>query len=512
MSQIINVLLWNACLAGGLAVVVFVAQRIRHLRNQPHVCHALWLLVLVKLVTPPLFAVPVSVGSTRSEQFPDDLLAVTSPAEDEARSVSSETLRSGRQDDGTILTQTAQIILTPHCAVAVSALGSLALLLWWNPVVWWARRELRIHQESCCDGMVLAQDISQRVRYAETLLKAVDFVASNDATCPSPATTFGSCDTLTRRVEMIVSQSPIPIKSHWARACVLVCGLVVLPFGMTNAQDYDAVEKRLGEAIAEGEINLEQARVMMEALRRSVHRTPTAGRMREGVEHRINEIKELVERGEMSREHGARLIEETRRALHEATKRDPTAARMREGVKRRINEIKELVERGEMSREHGARLIEETRRALEDASDHDAAAHKRRYAEIERKIKTAVREGELSREEAEEKLIAARKDIFGDRSQNEELDARKKRYAEIQRKIKTAVQEGQLSREEAEEKLIAIRKDIFGDRSQNEDLDARKKRYAEIEREIDKAVQEGKLSLEDAEKKLVAARKKIFHD
>ena len=408
MSQIINVLLWNACLAGGLAVVVFLAQRIRYLRNQPHVCHALWLLVLVKLVTPPLFAVPVSVGSTRSAQFPDDLLAVTSPAEDEASSESAEPLRSGRQDDGTILTQTAQFILTPQCAVAVSALGSLALLLgslsrvrligrlvrhaepapqwmqdvaflasqrwdvkrvpsvrivngtispflwassrgplivlprqlmtavepegtrliiqhemshyarrdhwtntfatilailfWWNPVVWWARRELRIHQESCCDGMVLAQDISQRVRYAETLLKAVDFVASNDATCPSPATTFGSCDTLTRRVEMIVSQSPIPIKSHWVRACVLVCGLVVLPFGMTNAQDYDAVEKRLGKAVAEGEINLEQARVMMESLRRSVHRAPTATRMREAVEHRINEIKELVERGEMSRE------------------------------------------------------------------------------------------------------------------------------------------------------------------------------------------------------------------
>ena len=262
---------------------------------------------------------------------------------------------------------------------------------------------------------------------------------------------------------MIVSQSPIPIKSPWVRACVLVCGLVVLPFGMTNAQDYDAVEKRLGEAVAEGEINLEQAQVMMEALRRSTHRAPTA-------------------------------------------------ARMREGVKRRINEIKELVERGEMSREDGTRLIEETRRALEGASDHDAAARKRRYAEIERKIKTAVREGELSREEAEAKLTIVRKDIFGDRTQNEELDARKKRYAEIEREIDMAVQEGQLSREEAEAKLIAIRKDIFGDRSQSEDFDARKKRYAEIEREIDTAVQEGKISREDAERKLIAARKEIFQD
>ena len=82
----------------------------------------------------------------------------------------------------------------------------------------------------------------------------------------------------------------------------------------------------------------------------------------------------------------------------------------------------------------------------------------------------------------------------------------------MERKIKAAVKEGDLSLEAAEEKLIAVRKDIFGDRAQDEDLTARKKRYAAIEREIDTAVHEGKLSLEDAEKKLIAARKEIFQD
>ncbi len=27
-------------------------------------------------------------------------------------------------------------------------------LFWWNPVVWWARRELKVAQEACCDGIV----------------------------------------------------------------------------------------------------------------------------------------------------------------------------------------------------------------------------------------------------------------------------------------------------------------------------------------------------------------------
>jgi hypothetical protein len=33
MLQILNVLLWNACLAGGLAIVIFFVQRIQYLRS-----------------------------------------------------------------------------------------------------------------------------------------------------------------------------------------------------------------------------------------------------------------------------------------------------------------------------------------------------------------------------------------------------------------------------------------------------------------------------------------------
>ena len=68
---------------------------------------------------------------------------------------------------------------------------------------------------------------------------------------------------------MIVSETPNRVNSRALQACILLCAAVVLPVGMTFAQDHDAVEKRLGEAIAEGEISIEQARVMMDALRRS---------------------------------------------------------------------------------------------------------------------------------------------------------------------------------------------------------------------------------------------------
>jgi len=373
MLQILHVMFWNACLAAGLAVAIFLTQRIRYLRCQPNLWHALWLLVLLKLVTPPIFAIPVSVGSSGTEQFQEDHLAASLSIDGYA--------------DETLLTKTTEAILTPQFAVAMSALGTIALLLvsysrvrsvgrlvrhaepapdwmqeaadmaarqlklkrvpairtvngivapflwaargpivivpcqlattlgresvrliikhelahyarrdhwtnafsmtlgtllWWNPVVWLARRELRILQESCCDRMVLATDTSQRHRYAEAILKTVDFLASDDAAYSSPATAFASCSTFKRRLEMIVSETPNRWNSRTLLASMLLCAAVVLPVGMTFAQDYDAVERRLGEAVAEAELSLEQANAMMGALRRSTDHDAEARRMRVG--------------------------------------------------------------------------------------------------------------------------------------------------------------------------------------------------------------------------------------
>lgn len=46
----------NVAVAGALALLAFVVTRVW--RN-PHLAHALWLLVLMKLVTPPIVQAPV---------------------------------------------------------------------------------------------------------------------------------------------------------------------------------------------------------------------------------------------------------------------------------------------------------------------------------------------------------------------------------------------------------------------------------------------------------------------
>src|SRR6187397_2376218 len=56
MEPLLRLLLTNAAAAGLIAVVAFALSR---LVRRPAVAHALWLLALLKLVTPPLVSLPL---------------------------------------------------------------------------------------------------------------------------------------------------------------------------------------------------------------------------------------------------------------------------------------------------------------------------------------------------------------------------------------------------------------------------------------------------------------------
>ena len=66
---------------------------------------------------------------------------------------------------------------------------------------------------------------------------------------------------------MIVSMNTIAKLPRWLSGSVLALAMVLLPFGIAYGQDYDAVERRLGAAVADGEITLFPAQTRMRALR-----------------------------------------------------------------------------------------------------------------------------------------------------------------------------------------------------------------------------------------------------
>src|SRR4051794_31950239 len=55
-TAMFEAVLGNLAVAAGLAGIAFLVGRRRH---RPAVAHALWLLVLLKLLTPPIFAIPI---------------------------------------------------------------------------------------------------------------------------------------------------------------------------------------------------------------------------------------------------------------------------------------------------------------------------------------------------------------------------------------------------------------------------------------------------------------------
>ena len=65
-------------------------------------------------------------------------------------------------------------------------------------------------------------------------------------------------------------------KSRWVKAGVLLCAMIVLPLGITSAADYEAVERKLGEAVAEGQLSLDEAKLMLDTLRKSGGKYPSS--------------------------------------------------------------------------------------------------------------------------------------------------------------------------------------------------------------------------------------------
>jgi hypothetical protein len=119
------------------------------------------------------------------------------------------------------------------------------VVFWWNPVAWWARRNLRLNEEVCCDARVLATLAPEPRSYANALLTAAECLASPAIRTPAIANEMNGGGHLERRMNMIVSKHPVSESPRWLSALVL-CSCVALPLGGTFAQD---VETRAREGV-----------------------------------------------------------------------------------------------------------------------------------------------------------------------------------------------------------------------------------------------------------------------
>ena len=337
MSQFVYLVFWNTALAGLLGVIVFLVQRHNCLKSRPGLAHFLWFLVLLKLVVPPVFSIPIpSAVSSPLSPLTSDGNGILFPTLDVPRSAPTDSV--ARQASWSLLDVllvfaiTGTVVFLLGCLVRtrrVARLVRLAIpgpdwlqeivdalareagvqqrvsvqtingcvspflwvtrsgpsivmpsvltdrldrnnlrlivrheiqhyargdhwtnlfsmivgaLLWWNPVAWWARRELRFAQELCCDASVLATNHGQRRRYAETLLQTIDFIASDGAVVPVPTTAFGSCSTFRRRIEMIGEKNLTSGVPYTARLLLLPLGAMLIAASPALGHDEEHAE------------------------------------------------------------------------------------------------------------------------------------------------------------------------------------------------------------------------------------------------------------------------------
>ncbi|HEV8058884.1 MAG TPA: M56 family metallopeptidase [Gemmataceae bacterium] len=109
--------------------------------------------------------------------------------------------------------------------VELCALG----FYWWNPVAWWACRELHQAEEECCDAWVVWILPGAARAYAKALLQTVTFLDARPC-LPPVASGAGHVSLLKRRVSMIVKEPLSPRLPKPLFFAALIWGLLVLPF------------------------------------------------------------------------------------------------------------------------------------------------------------------------------------------------------------------------------------------------------------------------------------------
>jgi beta-lactamase regulating signal transducer with metallopeptidase domain len=168
---------------------------------------------------------------------------------------------------------------------------AVGALFWWHPVAWWARRNLRVAEEQCCDVLV-KRALPHRARaYAESLLKTVEFLSTQNVSVPALATGAGESSRIKERIKMILNRNaprPLPIRLR-----LLLSALAVVAIGVSPAW----VDRDAGVEAAEPENQPDVVRGVAAAViadQREAERTATERErdmQLEAAEHRMLELR-----------------------------------------------------------------------------------------------------------------------------------------------------------------------------------------------------------------------------
>jgi len=420
---------------------------------------------------------------------------------------------------------------------------------WWNPVFWLAQRNLRAAEEICCDELVLTRLNASSFCYANSILTAVESLVVPEFRPPAMASEMNSGGFLKRRINMILNGGSKQSSLRSLQYLIAGMAMLLIPIGFVNAQDFDAIKKRLTKAVKHDEITLKQAAIMMEALRESrnfehdhdndEHRDSYDGDRHHEENHeremheRENRERENRERENRERENRGREMHE--REMHERENHDrghhEWEMRERENHERnherenheRENHERENHERENHERENHEREMHERARQQEirnqemRARDLERAnqAQKKLAAELEminERLKQEVRKKEMTLEEYELKMVALKQGMKNMEKRGRDARPGSKRpgdknamlrakYEDAVEKLESGVRAGKLSKEDAKKRLDAFRNELWPEAKEKEEVN-KKREFEAAEKEIKALIEAGRIKREDGMRRL----------
>ena len=128
--------------------------------------------------------------------------------------------------------------------------------------------------------------------------------------------------------------------------------------------------------------------------------------------------------------------------------------------------------------------------------------HRQRYMQLREQLHAAVEAGEITREEAKQKLEEARSKMGRDAN-----DKSSERLEQLAKKLRAAVEAGEITSEQAKRKLEEARSKIGRDADNKSG-----ERLEQLAKKLRAAVEAGEITREEAKQKLEEARSKMGRD
>jgi len=133
------------------------------------------------------------------------------------------------------------------------------VIFWWDPVVWWARSQLRQAEEQCCDAWVTWAQAGGEDDYSAALVEVIDFASRRVAgrtrlfgsSMPALATGVSRFRNLSRRLQMIDRGTNHRGLGIAGIACICAV-MVMLPVSMVRRGQAEVAKvSRAGDPLAE---------------------------------------------------------------------------------------------------------------------------------------------------------------------------------------------------------------------------------------------------------------------